>query len=233
MKRYMPISTFKAGIYRLKVVLANGDFKYYIGQTVDFKNRSNNHFRNLRKGKHRNYALQADFNKLGEAAFSFERLLICAVSKEVLDLFEQLVLDSYTLGQVYNLCLQSVGSRTGIKSRPETCAAISIGKTGYVCPEEIRLQISKTKKERGQRPSDAHMQLLFELSRKRGSWPKEAIEAGANARRGKKKPPEEILRRQETRRKNAEARGYWTSCETRVRLCAARAKRSNTSATLL
>lgn len=56
-------------VYKITNIINN---KYYIGSTVDFKNRKRQHLSELKNNKHDNKHLQASFNKYGEEAFSFE-----------------------------------------------------------------------------------------------------------------------------------------------------------------
>lgn len=57
------------GIYKITNTITN---EVYIGQTIDLKRRSNEHFSLLRRGLHYNKHLQASFNKYKEFAFEFE-----------------------------------------------------------------------------------------------------------------------------------------------------------------
>lgn len=50
--------------------IENGSF--YIGITENPTNRKNQHFKQLRAGKHINYKIQNDYNMYGENAFQFE-----------------------------------------------------------------------------------------------------------------------------------------------------------------
>lgn len=72
--------------------------------------------------------------------------------------------------------------------------------------EEVKEKISNTKKQRNQKPSAEHMEKLREINRTRERDPAH-FERLAAMKRGVKKSPEEIARRTETRRKNAEAKG--------------------------
>lgn len=58
-------------IYRI-VCFKTG--KVYVGQTREYKRRSNAHFNNLRKNKHHSAKLQNAFNKYGEKSFFIERI---------------------------------------------------------------------------------------------------------------------------------------------------------------
>ena len=88
-----------SGIYYIKNNINN---KYYIGQSVNIKQRKQQHFAELRHNTHRNAYLQNAFNKHGENAFEFK--LIKACKPRYLNRFEKLyikIYDSYDNG--YNL----------------------------------------------------------------------------------------------------------------------------------
>lgn len=59
----------KEGIYKITCRLNN---KTYIGRSIDIDTRLKSHKSSLKRGKHANKKLQADFNKYGEDAFIFE-----------------------------------------------------------------------------------------------------------------------------------------------------------------
>lgn len=56
------------GIYYIKNTLNNN---MYIGQSVNIRTRFNAHKSSLKKNKHYNEKLQADFNKYGMNVFEF------------------------------------------------------------------------------------------------------------------------------------------------------------------
>lgn len=62
------------GIYAIRNCL---DERFYIGSTIDFYKRYNDHLRLLRKGTHANKHLQAFSNKYGIDKLSFELLFLC------------------------------------------------------------------------------------------------------------------------------------------------------------
>lgn len=62
-------NSLKSGIYKITNKL-NG--RIYIGSAKRFKERWSQHTQSLKRGKHSNKFLQADFNKSGEGAFVFE-----------------------------------------------------------------------------------------------------------------------------------------------------------------
>lgn len=88
-----------SGIYYIKNNINN---KYYIGQSLNIKQRKQKHFSSLRHNNHHNSYLQNAFNKYGEDAFEFK--LIKACKPRYLNRFEKLYIktyDSYNNG--YNL----------------------------------------------------------------------------------------------------------------------------------
>lgn len=83
----------RAGIYRIRIERGDLPPKFYIGQASRFRARWASHLRLLKQGKHWNAALQADFAKYGVHAASFEILLVCQPTREILALYEQIIVD--------------------------------------------------------------------------------------------------------------------------------------------
>jgi GIY-YIG catalytic domain len=77
-----------SGIYQIRC-LPTG--KIYVGSTVDFFERWSRHRRILRRGKHRNSALQNAWNKYGEDSFEF--IVVELVDKGLLLAAEQAWMD--------------------------------------------------------------------------------------------------------------------------------------------
>jgi group I intron endonuclease len=76
----------------------------YVGSTLNEKQRLGRHLRHLRKKKHFNKALQADFDRDGEKNFQIE-ILHRDVPEKELHLFERstiAVMDLENEGRVYN-----------------------------------------------------------------------------------------------------------------------------------
>jgi group I intron endonuclease len=70
------ISMVKSGIYAIVCVVTN---KIYIGSTIDYRNRWNEHRNMLRKNNHHSQKLQRAWNKYGENKFIFSMI------EEILD----------------------------------------------------------------------------------------------------------------------------------------------------
>jgi group I intron endonuclease len=196
-----------AGIYRIKVDRGSKPPMFYVGQAIKFRDRELHHRRTLRVGKHKNPRLQRAFNKYGEGAFSFEILLICERRKEILSLYEQAVLDAHGPSSVYNIRLQCVDSCLGLTTSPKTKAKQSAAHLGKKPSAETCARISEGRS--GWTPSPEHVEHLRRLGRSETNRIRmsELSKVGCDARRGKKKPVEEMARRTATRRRNAEARG--------------------------
>lgn len=133
------------GIYQI-TNLHNG--KSYVGSAVRFHSRWRLHKTQLAQGKHHSVVMQRAWNKYGEAAFEFKKLLVCA--KADLIWFEQRAIDA--LKPAYNICKvagsvlgyrhtdeakaaaseRATGNthRRGRKESPEYCARISAGRKG-------------------------------------------------------------------------------------------------------
>lgn len=125
-KRRQRLLIMRSGIYEI-VNLTNG--AKYVGSTVDFVKRRNEHICKLRKRKHPNRFLQSAWNKYGSVSFAFRRLIIC--SKEHLLFFEQRAFD--VIRPEYNLC-QVAGNTLGRKLSAQTKQKISDANRGRVMP---------------------------------------------------------------------------------------------------
>ena len=125
-----------SGIYAI-VHLASG--KRYIGSAVWFSRRWAMHRFSLRNNRHHSNKLQNAWNKYGEDAFEFRRLLIC--DRSDLLFYEQRVLDAYdAVRSGYNICLSARGN-IGTKASPEARAKISAALTGIKRSPETRARI--------------------------------------------------------------------------------------------
>lgn len=151
------------GIYEI-LNTVNG--KRYIGSANNFPRRWAEHRRVLRKGTSRQRILQSAWNKYGEAAFVFNRLLICAATKEHLLMYEQQCFKAFE--PEYNIC-KVAGNILGYKHTPEALRKQSAALTGKQFSPERRANISASLV--GRKP------------------PPEQVEKTAVQLRGRKLPP--------------------------------------------
>jgi len=99
----------------------------------------------LRKGTHANGRLQSAYDKYGENALSFEKLIICSIDD--LLMYEQRTID--VLKPEYNIC-PVAGSTLGTRQSPETIAKRVAKNTGKKRPLEaiIATAVANTGKKR-------------------------------------------------------------------------------------
>lgn len=114
-----------SGIYQIRNVI---DDNIYLGRTVNFKKRWNQHRHDLQKNCHSNRYLQNAWNKHGEENFVFE-VLERFSNKSFLIRLEQYYIDN--LEPEYNMCPTAGGGDT-ISIHPNN--------------KEIRIKISKALK---------------------------------------------------------------------------------------
>jgi group I intron endonuclease len=107
-------NSLKSGVYKLTNLINN---RIYIGSAKEFKERWKQHHYALKKNKHSNKFLQADYNKCGEDAFKFEVLeVISGEKQDRLLIEEKYILQFFDKGEMcYNLCNRAI-SREGIGS---------------------------------------------------------------------------------------------------------------------
>lgn len=119
-----------AGIYKI-TNKQNG--RRYFGSAKCFQVRWSQHANSLKRGRHQNKFLQADFSKCGEEAFVFEVLEVMTGTKEERLLREEVYLgEHFDRGsECYNLMSKAV-SREGAPSKN---------------PEETRRKISEASKK--------------------------------------------------------------------------------------
>lgn len=137
------MNNLNCGIYLISN-LVNG--KVYIGSAVSLNSRLNTHFLRLQKQKHENCLLQRAWNKYGKDAFGFIVVEYCP--KEQLLEREQFYLDSlksYDTEFGYNIC--KIAGTPQQKHTEETKDKISKARKGRMCPIEVRLKISETKRK--------------------------------------------------------------------------------------
>lgn len=199
-----------SGVYEI-LNTANG--KRYIGSAADFGRRWSAHQSLLSSGKHHSRHLQSAWNKHGAAAFSFRPILTCAPTKQMLEFYEQQLLDKAK--PEYNI-LPTAGSQLGAKRVPgfqvgrvqsvATRSKISAARAGMKCPgvgaanavrivsAETRAKMSAAHKGRKQSPEHvaARAAALRGNTNSLGSTRSaDAVEKSAAAHRGKKRTPEQ------------------------------------------
>lgn len=209
----------QAGIYRFRIERPEG-LRFYIGHASILRKRRSKHLSEMRRGVHKNPALQRAFLKYGEAAFRFEVLLICEKSAPILELYEQIILNSYDRRDLYNLCLECVGSKLGVPQSAEHRAKIGAANKGrnpsQSCIDAVRnARLGKKQSAEIIRKRSEEMRGKKFPGRKLSEDHKRNV---GLASKGRKKSAEEIARRQEKRKANAEARGYWIPKESIERM---------------
>lgn len=149
------------GIYTLTCLINN---KIYVGYTVNFDKRKEEHFRKLTENKHKNIHLQSSFNKYGREKFVFEVLEEC--EKDFLASQEH-----------YWATLLNVHNKDfGYNIRPTH----PYGKT--INTPEIRNKISKSNMGKIPNWGEEYKKSRKERMIKRG-WTKEEIEKRASKKR--------------------------------------------------
>jgi len=123
-----------SGIYEIQNTV-NG--KRYIGSTILFAARFQQHWNDLENRNHSNRHLQFAWNKYGRIAFQFHILLYC--DPENLLFYEQCFLDRFN--SLYNLA-QVAGSNLGYKHSEETKKNMSRAHIGLIPSEETREKMS-------------------------------------------------------------------------------------------
>lgn len=204
-----------SGIYRIVVERPNQPPKFYVGQASNFGKRWTAHLQALRYRKHSNRPLQNAFLKYGEETFSFQILVICERRKEILSLYEQSILDTYSPSTIYNVRRQCVDSLLGIPPSLETRAKISAALTGIKRSPEVCKKMSIAGKRRmtdplvraalseiTKRQMTPERRVIISEQQKGTKRSAEAIEKTAAAHRGTKKSAEEIVRRRATWKAN-------------------------------
>jgi len=203
--RYTVWPKGEAGVYRITLTRGGKPDCFYIGQAKHFRKRWGYHKYSLAREIHSNNRMSRAYKKYGITALKFEPLLVCAIDKKLLDLYEQSILDLYvsTYGKsrILNECLICVGSRLGTKSSKEHCQKISERLTGCTRSEKTRALISLRKKGVS---TPGHKEAARRASeRMKGKPPTpQCLEASIAACTGTKKSLEEMTRRTATRMAN-------------------------------
>ena len=105
-----------AGIYKITNSI-NG--KFYLGSSVNCKNRAYAHLCKLRKNKNHCLKFQNAFNKYGEESFDFE-IIACVININMLTAIEQEFIDEFKPHiSGYNIS-QTAGNTFGIKQSKKT-----------------------------------------------------------------------------------------------------------------
>lgn len=128
-----------SGVYQ---ILNTTNGKFYIGSSIDLKNRLRKHFIKLQKGVHENSYLQRAFKKNNGEGFKFLALVIC--KKEHVLMYEQLLIDGFNavdrnIG--YNIC-PIAGSTFGRIFTDEAIANMRAKRNRPYLTEEHKKNIS-------------------------------------------------------------------------------------------
>jgi len=220
----------RSGIYAITAPSGS----QYIGSAIDIKARWRHHRYLLRRQKHFNRGVERAVRKYGLESLSFSTLLICAPADLIM--FEQRAID--ILKPKYNAC-RTAGSQLGVRHSDQTKAKISATKRGQYLEKQKQKPIILKSENGNPRHFDgfesrANTEIrqqvaaeyvggsgLLDLCAKyhadHRALRRILIAEGVVIRsRGltitpsaRKLSPDEIGRRQATRRANAESRGYW------------------------
>ena len=197
-----------AGIYRIVVSRPGLPDKFYVGHASILRKRRDKHFSELKRGIHKTRPLQEAFVEYGIEAFQFEVLLVCERKPDILELYEQAVVDSYHHNRLYNLNLACVGSALGRTMSAKTKAAIGAGNRGKVrTPEHIEA-VRKAHIGRVHSPEELAKRSASMTGKK---FPGRTLSIDRKVKvgdffRGRKKSSEEIARRVATRK----AKGWFS-----------------------
>lgn len=186
------------GIYAI-VNLQNNDA--YIGSTISLYRRQQEHFRELRKGSHKNKHLQSAYNLYEIDNFAF---YIVELVDEKANLLarEQHYID--TLSPEYNLS-PTAGNTLGTKRSEEARQRMSIARRKWtLSPESIALGVAK----RTGRKYPKEFGEAISVRQKGSKHSEEARAKMSKARKGKPRPPEEVQKSAQSRtglKRSAEA----------------------------
>ena len=133
-------------IYKIQS-LTNPD-RFYIGSTINFKERKRLHVKHLKANKHHSILLQRHANKYGIDDLKFE-ILEELSDKKLLIEKEQFFIDSTI--PYFNIC-KTASNCLGVKLSEETKRKMSLSKTGKPRSIETKLKISEAHKGKKLKP---------------------------------------------------------------------------------
>jgi hypothetical protein len=145
---------FVGSIYRITIDRGGSSPCYYVGQSSKGIGRWNQHLNALRRGRHDNIRMLRAFRKYGEQAFNFEIILFCDLNKDIMNFYEQIILNFYIQEfgdrRVVNVMRQCVNTHLGVKRRPETIMAMSLSQKGRPKPPDqvAKMALALTGKKR-------------------------------------------------------------------------------------
>ena len=109
----MEVLKMSSGIYKITNKITS---KIYIGSSIDVRRRIMKHKSLLRRGKHHSKYLQNSWDKYGEEAFVFEKILEVKDKTRLLEFEQEFIND---LEPEFNMC-PTAGNRLGFKFSEET-----------------------------------------------------------------------------------------------------------------
>jgi group I intron endonuclease len=188
------------GIYKISS-LKSPD-KFYIGSSVDIKNRWNLHKRRLEKNVHHSPILQSYTNKYGIDSLTFEIIELC--NRDNILIREQYYID--TLNPYLNVC-RIAGNHLGRKCSEESIMRMRIAKSKITDESRKRMSESAKKRkctvkrvmseEQKKKISISHMGNKYNLGHKRSEETKLKMSIALKGKTGRKNyiMPEEQKRK--------------------------------------
>ena len=129
-----------SGIY--KIQSKSKPNRYYIGSSIDVKNRWRQHLNGLRNNKHGNPRLQNHYNKYGEDDLFFSIIVGCEA--ETLLMNEQYFIDSHL--PYFNIQTSTTSTNLGRKFSDEVKKRVSDAHKGIKQSEENKAKKSQSLK---------------------------------------------------------------------------------------